>query len=418
MSRLPTALQPAWPLVKRAHRLSTRAVGAVTRHARPLAGDRAVPRLGTERATETVAREPEDVRLHPGHDAERLRRPMPHGSPEDHWVFDTWADFEVASTFTLEIDHGLVVGDYAATITPGGVLDYETSPYFGVSGWHEHPIYLRPRLPVPTELDGSMVSLATRGSQANYYHFLMDVLPRWGVFRECLPGVMPDRFFVNRRTGYQQQLLAMIGLGDVVVVEPTKHSAVRAERLLVPSIPNPELIAPTWTTSWLREQLPPSGASGLPTRLYVTRGSARNSRRLVNEAAVMPLLQAHGFVMFDPGAHTVQDQIDHFAAAEVIVAPHGAALSNLNFCSPGVRVLELFAPRYVNPCYWAIASNIPEARYRYLVCGPDARPAGSAMDGVLTDIAVDLVALARALEELLAEDAGEGPGLRSAPGDS
>jgi capsular polysaccharide biosynthesis protein len=344
---------------------------------------------------------------------------MPPGAPENHWVFDRWSDVEAARTFTLEIRDGLVVGDYSAHITPAGILDYETSTYFGVTSWKEHPVYLRPRLPAPTEVDGSLVSLATRGSSANYYHFLMDVLPRWGVLQETMPGVVPDRFFVNRTTRYQKQLLDMVGLGDVDAIEPSKHVAVRAERLLVPCIPNPHLVAPRWTTGWLKEHLPPSGVTGLPPRLYVTRGSARNSRRLVNEAEVLPALESRGFVRFDPGAHSVQDQIDHFAGAEVIVAPHGAALSNLTFCSPGVRVLELFAPRYVNPCYWAIASNIPDSRYRYLVCGADGRPPGSPMDGVLTDITVDPAELDRAVEELLAQDAPAGdPGLRSAPGDS
>ena len=35
----------------------------------------------------------------------------------------------------------------------------------------------------------------------------------------------------------------------------------------------------------------------------------------------------------------------------MIVGAHGAALTNLVFCRPGTRVIELFSPRYVNPCY-------------------------------------------------------------------
>ena len=92
-------------------------------------------------------------------------------------------------------------------------------------------------------------------------------------------------------------------------------------------------------------------------------------------------------------AHSVQEQIDHFAGAEVVVAPHGAALANLVFCRPGVRVLELFAPRYVNPCYWTIADNIAAARYRYLVCGRTARPGTHRCTACSTDIVVDPGAL-------------------------
>jgi capsular polysaccharide biosynthesis protein len=402
MARLPTALQPAWPVAKRGHRLATRGFGSLTRQLRSVASDRAIPFRGTETAEETVALDSEHVRLHLGGPAERLRRSMPVGSPADHWVFAHWGDFDVARRFALEIRDGTVVGNYAAHLTPTGVLDYESSTYFGISGWREHPIFLRPRLPELQHVDGSLVSLATRGSHANYYHFLMDVLPRWGVLEETMPGVRPDRFFVNRTSGYQKQLLGMLGLADVAVVEPTRDIAVQADRLLVPGIPNPELMAPTWTTQWLKRRLPARDTHGLPKRLYITRGDAKNTRRLTNEAEILPDLERRGFVRLDPGSVTVQEQIDHFTAAEVIVAPHGAALANLTFCSPGVRVLELFAPKYVNPCYWAIASNVPDVQYRYLVCGTDRRRPGSPMNGVLTDITVDPARLATMLDELLA----------------
>lgn len=400
MSRLPSSLQPAWPLVKRLHRATTRGVGAVTR--RTTSGERAVPLRATESADHTAALEPGAVTLHPGGPAEQLRRSVPLGSPADHWVFQERAAYDVPRRFCLEIEDGLLVGDYAAHITPGGVLDYETSSYFGITGWPEHPIYLRRRLPSAERFDGTLLSLATRGSRANYYHFLLDVLPRWGVFREAMPDRMPDGFFVNTTSRYQRELLAMIGLSDVRVVEPAKHTAVRASTLLVPCIPNPDLMAPTWTTRWLREKLPPSRSRNLPRRLYVTRGTARNTRRLVNEDELWPVLAARGFTRIDPGKHTVQEQIDLFAAAEAIVAPHGAALANLVFCSPGVRVLELFAPKYVNPCYWVIADNIESARYRYLVCGPDNRKPGSPMNGVLTDIVAPPAQFTAALDDLLA----------------
>lgn len=398
---LPSAIQPAWPLLKRAHLTATRGVGAVTRRTTSLAGERAVPSIGTVSVDETARLDPQHVRIHEGGPAEHLVREVPFGQPAQHWALERRADYVVPRRFTLEITDGAIVGNYAAHITPGGVLDYETSTYFGVTGWKDHPIFLRARLPQMEHVEGTLVSLATRGSHANYYHFLLDVLPRYGVLKETMPDVRPDAWFVNTGSGYQRQLLGMIGLGDVRVVQPGKDVAVRADTLLAPCIPNPDLIAPTWTTGWLKENLPAKETADKPTRLYVTRGSAKNTRRLVNEDEVMARLAPLGFVSFDPGAHSVQEQIDTFTRAEVIVAPHGAALSNLVFCSPGVKVLELFAPKYVNPCYWTIADNIPDSTYHYLVCGEDHRPPGSPMNGVLTDITVDLRDFEHALQRLL-----------------
>ncbi|MGN6723725.1 MAG: glycosyltransferase family 61 protein [Marmoricola sp.] len=402
MSRLPSQLQPLWPLVKRAHRATTRATGALTRPVARLGGERSVPVTATTSVAETLALEPQTTRIHAGGDAESLRREVPIGSPSNHWIFDWRSTYDVRPRMTLDLDGGMVVGTYAATVTPGGRLDYETSGYFGISSWREHPIYLRPRLPEPESFDGDLVVLAAAGSNANYFHFVTDVLPRWGLLQECLPGFRPDAAYLNSGSRYQRELLAILGLEDLKAIEPANQLAVRAHRLLVPSLPNPDLMAPTWTMNWLKSALPAQNTAGLPRRLYLTRGTAKNTRRLNNEDQHWAVLEKHGFVSFDPGAHTVREQIDHFSAAEAIVAPHGAALTNLAFASPGLRLLELFAPDYVNPCYWTMATQIPDVRYRYLVGSGRPPKPHSEMTGVLTDIEIPVPALEAALEDLLA----------------
>jgi capsular polysaccharide biosynthesis protein len=400
MARLPAPLQPAFPQLKKAHRLATRRIGAVTRRTAVLAGDRAVPVTATETVEETAALEPDSAVLHPGGPGEDLRRSMPVGTPPDHWFFAERLDFDVPRRFTLELTGGSVIGNYAAHLTRGGVLDFETSPYFGIDGWKEHPLFLRPRLPRSRHVSGTLLSLATRGSWGNYYHWVMDTLPRLGVLRESMPDARPDVLFVNTEQSYHRQYLALLGLEDLPHVEPTKHVAVSADTLLVPCIPNPHTIGPAWTTEWLRETFKPESVADKPKRIYVTRGSRAHTRRVTNEAEVLAALP-RDFTVIDPGRLSVREQIDHFAAADVIVAPHGAGLTNLNFCSPGVRVLELFAPQYLNPGYWGIVDNVPGARYRYLVGrGADPGP-GSAMNDVMADITVDLRQLAESFDDVM-----------------
>lgn len=400
MSRLPSALQPAWPLFKRVHRLLSFLLGVVFRRTSKIAGARALPRRATLRAVDTVALEPGAVVLYPAGPGEQLARTMPVGTPANHWVFENELKYDVPARFCLEIEQGTTVGDYAAIVTPGGTLDYETSGYFGINSWREHPIFLRPQLPRPEHVEGTLLNLTTRGSHANYYHFLLDVLPRYGIFREALPGRVPDAVYVPHASRYQQQLLAMTGIDRHPMIQAGKHTALRADRLLVPSTPNQELAAPRWVVEWLRGHLPTSGATGLPKKLYVTRGDAPNTRRYVEEPELWPMLEAQGFARIDPGTLTVQEQIDTFAGAEVIVAPHGAALSNLVFCSPGVRILELFAPNYVNHCYWTIACAVPDATYHYLVAD-GSHGEGKPMTGVLTDIRIPPARVLEAIELLV-----------------
>ena len=405
MSRLPHRLQPLWPVVKRLHRLATGLLGIVFRRTSRLSGRRALPTRATSRSADSAAQDPAHVTVHRGGPAEELVRSMPAGEPEGHAAFEPWLRRVVSARFVLEVRDGLLVGDYAATIAPGGVLDYETSGYFGISGWREHPLFLRPRLPSPRPVPGTLLSLATRGTSTNYYHFLTDLLPRWGIFEEAMPGARPDAVYLGARASYQRQLLGLVGLDSLPVVEVERHACLAPERLLVPSTPNQDLMAPHWVVDWLRAHLPASAdLSGHSPGLYVTRGSTPHTRRYVEEPELWPALEARGFTRLDPGSVSVQQQIDAFAAAEVILAPHGAALANLVFAGRGVRVLELFAHDYVNPCYWAITDAVPDARYRYLVAGSPAEIASAEhrpMTGVLRDISIPPGRVLAALDRLL-----------------
>lgn len=399
MSRLPPALQPAWPLIKRGHRFVTLVVGCLLRALSRVSGGWGVPRTATGSAIETSRREPDHVSVHAAGPAEQIVRGCAGGQPPGHWVFERGRTAQIPPTFVLDVRGGRLVGDYGAVVTPGNVLDYETSPYFGIAGWREHPIFLRPQAGDVEHLPGTVLSLTARGATANYYHFLYDAIARYGTFEHALPGVHVDAVVVPHQTGYQKQLLAMVGI-EGPFVQPRSRHAFTADRLLVPSVPNHELDAPRSVVEWLRKRLPPSGAVGTPKRLYLSRGRRPHSRRYVEEPELLPLLERRGFVVVDPGTLSVQDQIDVFHGAEVVVAPHGAALTNITFCSPGAKVLELFAPTYVHLGLWAIADAIGGIDYRYLVAEGPLRE-GKVMAGVLDDVSIPVERLARAIDELL-----------------
>jgi capsular polysaccharide biosynthesis protein len=404
MTRLPSRLQPLWPVVKRVHRWTSYGNGVVMRRAAPFQGERALPRRATATPAETAAREPESVRLHRVDQPHEGPRVIAPGTPERHWVFEKASHYRVPDRYALEIENGIVVGDYGANITPGGTLDYETSHYFGIKRWREHPIYLRRRLPPVEQVDGTVVALATRGGSNNYYHFITDVLPRFGVVEDAMPGLEPDGLYVPAASKWQQHLLELTGLSKYPVIATAKHRAVRADRLIVPSIANPYEVAPRPTIEWLRRRLPPVDPAGRPKRIYVTRGTARNNRSLVHEEETWALLEQRGFERVAPETTSIQDQIDSFAAAEVIVAPHGAALTNLVFTSPGVRVLEMFTASYVNSAYWAILQSIPDTHYRYLVAGDaDRHGPGDPMNDIMADIDLAPQAVMEAVDQLLAD---------------
>src|SRR5262249_42070900 len=157
------------------------------------------------------------------------------------------------------------------------------------------------------------------------------------------------------------------GLGDVPVLAASPERAVRATRLIAPNLTNPSEVAPRSMVEWLRKRLPAVDVHDRPKRIYVTRRTAPDSRPLGDEDLLLPHPEERGFVSIAPEKVSPQEQIDLFAAAEVVVAPHGAALTNLLWLTPGARVLELFHPAYVNAAFWSITQAIGDIDYRYLV---------------------------------------------------
>lgn len=68
--------------------------------------------------------------------------------------------------------------------------------------------------------------------------------------------------------------------------------------------------------------------------------------------------------------YSLRDQIALFSNAKAICAVHGAGLTNLLWCQPGCKVLELCSDNYLNGCYEGLASYL-DLNYRYKIFASD-----------------------------------------------
>lgn len=396
MTRLPGPVRPLFPLAKRTVLAATAAAGPVARRAGRAFGPRAAPaRAARSTGDHARANPASGIEVQPILPPIELRRPLPAGLPDGHWCFAAKHAETVPPAFVATVPGGRVVGPYGAVVAADGTLLFDLSPYFGVFRPERHPIFLRPRLPPVEAVDGTVAVLTTRGVD-NYHHFLLDVLPRLELLRAA--GATADRYVVNRSRPFQSELLDWVGVPASGVIESSRSPHVRGDRVVAATLPDAHLRAPPWVVAWLRRLLLPAEVAPPSRRLFIARGSKRHGRSVRNEGEVVALLAERGVVPFHPEELPVMEQVRAFAEAEVVVAVHGAALTNLAFCPPGALVVELFAPDYVNVCYWALACQVEGLRYRYVVgTGRPPRP-GREMMGVASDIEVDLRALATVLD--------------------
>ena len=396
MVRLPPRLRPLFPYLKPVYTAATRVSAPVAIAIGRRRGSLGVPAgwvETTEQAAATSGGSCIEVRP-----AETIRRTAPAPGPADHIFRDALVE-TVARTVVAELPHGRVLGPYGAVITGRGDLVQDLSYYFGTTRPREHPLFLHPFPPPPLEVPGRLGVLAMRGD-LNYYHFLMDVLPRLAVFAGAATLAEPAQWYVPRDKPFQAQLLDLVGVKPERVLDSSRHPHVRAESLIVPSPPSMVVSNPPWVVDWLRTVLLPVPIPRVVGRgVYVTRGASGHNRAITNEDAVIRALRARAFEIVDPAALSVADQIRTFAQASIIVSAHGAALANLVFASSGATVVELFPAGNLVPDYWKLACGVPGLTYRYLL-GTGTERGFDRSRMLVSDIEVDVAMLERLLDGL------------------
>ncbi len=108
----------------------------------------------------------------------------------------------------------------------------------------------------------------------------------------------------------------------------------------------------------------------------------------------MELLKKLQFTEICLEDYSLAGQIALFNAAQAIVAPHGAGLTNLTFCEANTFVLEFMAEEHNEPFYENI-SRSRGLRYQSLRCTPT-----DASNLAISHLTVNLDSLRIALESL------------------
>lgn len=96
--------------------------------------------------------------------------------------------------------------------------------------------------------------------------------------------------------------------------------------------------------------------------VYISRNEA-SMRRILNEDELVPGLRKLGFKIVSPGKQSLTQQIETFRNARVVLAPHGAGLTNIVFCRPRTTLIEIFPEGGVHgSAFHRIASHL---RFNY-----------------------------------------------------
>ena len=264
----------------------------------------------------------------------------------------------------------------ARVVCPHGWIVAEGDTYLPDHSWHGYavgacPVYLCDGLESTARLSGVTLSLCTDWSP-NYGHMMFDALSRVSLFERS--GYSWDDvsqvLVPTLSSGGRESAAQLCGIPPEKMLTLNTFSVVECEELIAPTFPGVRCNNPTWVGEFWRSKSPPAPQQG--RRLFLSRRGSK--RTLLNEDALTPILEAAGFETIVPGVDAIRDLLSQ---AEIIIGPHGAALTDVMFCHPGSILVELTPPGHIEPYYYTAADSAGMSYFSILGTYPN----GQCVDG-------------------------------------
>jgi hypothetical protein len=212
-------------------------------------------------------------------------------------------------------------------------------------------------------------------SARNYYHWVIDTLPRLHIVRDKLPHsvlLLPRN---ARRYMYESAQL----FNPKEILELKKHSFACVKNLCLPrpvaDSGRHDGMALLGVKNFILSRLgEPNDTASSGEKVYVSRAS-QSARKIHNEHEVLDLLRNYGFSIVHFENMPFSEQVTVMRKAKYVVSSHGANLTNMLFMPERGKVLEINKEDSPNLCYYSLASSI-NLDYFYQLCptacdGPD-----------------------------------------------
>ncbi|MBN4067481.1 glycosyltransferase family 61 protein [Simkania negevensis] len=263
-------------------------------------------------------------------------------------------------TFVVVLENGRVVGRDGDVITAEDRLLLDTSLHSHRSlrsgaALKKHHLFRRLKLPRVRKVDETVAVVASGASNC-YYHWMSEVVTKIEILKRS--GISYDKIYVSKiEFPYQKETLEMMGVDPAKIIEGHRSLQIKAKKLVVPTLHNLENPFPQWAAEAITKAANVDSGSQRK-RIFISRAETVK-RHILNEEQLFIFLQRQGFEKVFLEKMSVKEQAQLLHAAEVVIAPHGAGLTNLIFCQKGTRVIELDPPGIpAETCYAVLSRSI------------------------------------------------------------
>lgn len=244
----------------------------------------------------------------------------------------------------LPLENARVFSHHGVVIDAHNGLRADLSPDLRPHGGG-HRILNYDRLPDVVKLESAAFLLASPSANKNYYHWLIESVPKLRHAAPEIPVLTP----LARPFHLEALKAADIAPERWIELKNNSH-------FLVPLLfALPPVIMSTLDLAYLRSLFSAKNPPPPTRKIYISRRDSWR-RSLRNEDELISFLEKNDFEIHALSGLSIRVQAALFSEATHLISPHGAALANLIFCHKSATILELFANNYVQSHYENIAT--------------------------------------------------------------
>jgi capsular polysaccharide biosynthesis protein len=224
--------------------------------------------------------------------------------------------------------------------------------------------------------DDSQKYFMIQGPVFNYYHWIIESLPRLLASRKYSKEVTLILPYQTKDSDFVNESLNSFVFGDIIYMPKQTNFFMRS--LIMPQINpyftsyNPRIICKT--RDFYKKNIFRNYSSEIPKpfkRIYLLNNDIR---QIANEREIIFILEKNDFKVIDLSEYSFSNHVHLLNNAEVVVSSNQDLFACINFLKPGSKVLELKTERqnesdFYFERYWYLSSCLG-LKYFYQFCNP------------------------------------------------
>ena len=229
------------------------------------------------------------------------------------------------------------------------------------------------------KFSGSVLNLAQGGSGNNYFHFFFDIIPKIYLVQKKIKSKI-NFYYVSAPQKWQIKIFRTLGIAENNLINSHKYKHIFADEII--SLDHPWYEKgnfqdqlkkiPKWVVIINRKLfLKKNKKLKFNKKIFLDRSNSKfNHCQIYNQKFVNGWIKKNNIIICKPEKFSLNYQINLFNRSSIILGAHGAAFTNIIFCKPKTKIIEIIPSDHPNRKCERI-SEILNLKYFRIITKPD-----------------------------------------------